>query len=257
MIDIQRGSLTRLGTATANLSSFSAPEKLCLEIFLEGTDIANAWDCWVYPPASGNKQTAVKWAHTWDKELAETVESGTDVILELREEQIPHATRGCFTPVFWNPIMKRHQESLTMGVLCDPAHPALASFPTESHSNWQWWDVLRPSRVLDLVGMSSRPEPIVRMIDSFIGNRCLSVLFEARLGKSRLLVTSLDLRSDLDVRPAARQLRRSIGEYVNSDRFIPAAAIETEDIDRLIAAHQTEPVRETREEIKAKFDCDP
>jgi len=38
--------------------------------------------------------------------------------------------------------MKHRQVSKTMGILCDPANPALAEFPTEFHSNWQWlWAV--------------------------------------------------------------------------------------------------------------------
>jgi len=144
-----------------------------------------------------------------------------------------------------------------MGVLCDPTHPALASFPTEAHSNWQWWDVMRPSKVMDLDGMQPRPESIVRMIDSFIGNRCLSVLFEARLGKGRLLVTSLDLSSDLALRHASRQLRYSLIDYVASDLFKPSVMITADDLDRLIAVHQKQPEEETREEVKARFDQNP
>ena len=141
-----------------------------------------------------------------------------------------------------------------MGILCDPTHPALAQFPTEYHSNWQWWDVLRPSRVLDLDGMQSRPTSIVRMVDSFIGNRALSVLFEARLGKGRILVTSLDLSSDLASRHAARQLRQSLSSYVCSKSFAPQVEIASDDVDRLLAAHQQEPRRETRDEVIARFD---
>ena len=92
-----------------------------------------------------------------------------------------------------------------MGLLCDPEHPALAKFPTEMHTNWQWWDVLRPSRVLNLDGMQPQPTPIVRMIDSFVGNRTLSVVCEARLSNGRILITSLDLTSNLEDRHAARQ----------------------------------------------------
>lgn len=115
------------------------------------------------------------------------------------EAQIPYATRGCFTTLFWNPIMKRNQKSFTMGILCDPGHPALAGFPTEFHTNWQWWDVLRPSRVLDLDEMRPQPVSLVRMIDSFIGNRALSVVCEAR-GRSRNAKPAMKSWIDLNVR---------------------------------------------------------
>jgi len=246
--------LTRLGTITAAFSSLSVPTKARLEVFLPGTEIANAWDLWIYPEPSPEKQTKVIWSRAWNRDQADAIAGGATVILELTEAQIPHATRGCFTTLFWNPIMKRHQKSFTMGILCDPGHPALASFPTEPHSNWQWWDVLRPSRVLDLDGMRLRPTSLVRMIDSFIGNRELSVVFEARLGKGRLIVTSLDLSSNLTTRHAARQLRHSLMDYVCSDSFKPCIEITVDDLDRLIAAHQQERKRETRDEVKARFD---
>src|SRR5512137_1839475 len=37
--------------------------------------------------------------------------------------------------------VSRHlgQAPTTMGILCDPKHPALAEFSTEFHNNWQWW----------------------------------------------------------------------------------------------------------------------
>jgi hypothetical protein len=31
----------------------------------------------------------------------------------------------------------------TMGLLINPNHLALANFPTEIHSNWQWWDFMQ------------------------------------------------------------------------------------------------------------------
>jgi hypothetical protein len=255
-IDVATGTLTRLGTITADLSIAQAPAKLRLEVFLERTEIINSWDLWVYPVAPSENNPGVSWSRTWDRDQAKTVQEGATLILELTEEQIPHATRGCFTSLFWNPIMKRAQKSLTHGVLCDPDHPALKGFPTEFHSNWQWWDVLRPSRVLNLDGMQPQPEPIVRMIDSFIGNRCLSVLFEARLGKGRIMVTSLDLTTDLQNRLAARQLKQSLLEYAVSTSFNPKTAVTTDALDRLIAYHVDTLEPETREQIRARLDSD-
>jgi hypothetical protein len=252
--DLPSGICTELGNIEVDLSAFSKPAKLRLEVVLEGTEARNTWDCWVYPPPVTEEPKGVIWARCWSHELATSVEAGETAILELGGDQIPHAVRGCFTTVLWNAIMKRRHRSQTMGVLCDPSHPALLSFPTEPHSNWQWWDVLQPSRVFDLDAMSPRPEPLVRMIDSFIGNRCLSVLFEVRMGMGRLLVTSLDLSSDLTTRHAARQLRASLRAYVTSYTFDPSLTIVPDDIDRLIAFHQREPIVPTRAEICAQFD---
>jgi hypothetical protein len=41
-----------------------------------------------------------------------------------------------YSTPFWNTIMFRTQPK-SMGLLCNPRHPALAAFPTESHTSWQ------------------------------------------------------------------------------------------------------------------------
>jgi hypothetical protein len=252
--EIPTGGLTRVGKVEVSLGSVSVPAKAVLRVFVPKSDIANSWDLWIYPRPGKSSGGRVRWARGWSADIADEVAAGGTVVVELPRDQIPAATRGCFTSLFWNPIMKRQQHAFTMGILCDPVHPALKAFPTECHSNWQWWDVLRPSRVLDLDSMAPRPESIVRMIDSFIGNRSLSVLFEAKLGRGRLLVTSLDLSSELDTRHAARQMRRSLEAYVVSDFFDPGVEIQPDALDRLLALHQQKPRRETRDEIKQRFD---
>ena len=39
-----------------------------------------------------------------------------------------------FSSIFWNTAWTRRQPPHTLGILCDPKHPALAGFPTESHA---------------------------------------------------------------------------------------------------------------------------
>lgn len=252
--DILTGGLTRIGQVKTPLRSVDIPVKAVLRVFLPKSDIDNSWDLWVYPSPAKKKVKPVRWIRKWSADVAAEVAAGSTKVVELPKEQIPEATRACFTPLFWNPIMKRYLHAYTMGILCDPEHPALKDFPTEFYSNWQWWDVLRPSRVLDLDSMDPRPDNVVRMIDSFVGNRDLSVLFEVRIGKGKLLVTSLDLSSDLDNRHAARQLRTSLENYVASKSFDPKVSIKPDAIDDLILLHEKKPRRESREEIKKRFD---
>jgi hypothetical protein len=251
---IPTGGLTRIGKVEVPLGSVDVATKAVLRVFSPESGADNSWDLWIYPRPDKSNRDPVRWLSGWSADVAAEVAAGGAVVVELPKEQIPGATRGCFTPVFWNPIMKRYLKAYTMGVLCDPEHPALKDFPTEFHSNWQWWDVLRPSRVLDLDNMAPRPESLVRMIDSFVDNRHLSVLFEARLGKGRLLLTSLDFSSDLDTRHAANQLRHSLEAYVLSDSFDPKVEIQRDALEQLILLHQQEPKRETRDEIRQRFE---
>jgi hypothetical protein len=102
-----------------------------------------------------------------------------------------------------------------MGILCDPEHPAFRQFPTEEHTDWQWFDVMENAFVADLDRMPPDFEPVLPFIDNFAGNRRLGGLLEARVGAGRILGSTLDLTENLDRRPGARQLRRSLLEYLS------------------------------------------
>ena len=52
-----------------------------------------------------------------------------------------HKTPGRFLPAFWSPLWFPGQAG-PMGLLCDTNHPALAAFPTDMHTNWQWFHLL-------------------------------------------------------------------------------------------------------------------
>ena len=121
-----------------------------------------------------------------------------------------------------------------MGILCAPAHPALAGFPTEIHSNWQWYHLLAKSCAIVLDETPAGYRPVVQVIDDFIRNRKLGNLFEARVGTGRLLVCSIDLPA-LQDRPEGRQLLRSLYAYMASDAFQPPQTLDIQLLDKLLA----------------------
>jgi hypothetical protein len=123
----------------------------------------------------------------------------------------------------------------TQGFLCDPRHPALAAFPTEFHSNWQWWHIVKNSRPIILDETSPEYRPIVHVIDNFARNHKLGLLFEAKVGAGRLLVCASDLPA-LQDHPEARQLMHSLLCHVGSDRFQPAQTIEQETLAKILKA---------------------
>jgi hypothetical protein len=70
-------------------------------------------------------------------------------------------------------------------------------------------------------------KPIVQPIDTWFLNRRLAMLFEAKVGNGKLIVSSLDLSADLDnTRPAARQLYSSLQSYMASAKFNPAYSVD-------------------------------
>ena len=60
------------------------------------------------------------------------------------------------------------------------------------------------------------------MIDNFTNNRRLASVYEGGVGKGKLLISSIDLCTNLEQRPVARQLLYSILNYMNDTQFNPS-----------------------------------
>lgn len=63
-------------------------------------------------------------------------------------------------------------------------------------------------------------------IDTWHLNRKLGMIVEGKVHRGKLFMTTLDIDSDLDKRPVARLMRKSILSYLTSDRFNPTLEIE-------------------------------
>jgi hypothetical protein len=173
-----------------------------------------------------------------------------------------NAIPGSFMPVFW--CSRLFNQVGTMGILCDPKHPAFAEFPTEEHSNWQWADLIghfSAANSLRVAGatediylnmekvatdvhdrskailLDSTPadfKPILQIIDNYDRNAKLGTIFETRVGKGKLLVCAMDLETDAINRPAARQLMQSLLNYTSGDKFIPSQELSVEFLDKIL-----------------------
>ena len=72
--------------------------------------------------------------------------------------------------------------------------------------------------------------PTVQVIDDWVTNRKLALMFEAKIGSGKLLVCSVDLESDLEQNLVARQLRHSLLEYMAGSKFNPAVPLTESQI---------------------------
>jgi hypothetical protein len=68
-------------------------------------------------------------------------------------------------------------------------------------------------------------QPIVQPIDDWNRNYKLGMLFEARVGNGKLMVSTADLENRLDERVVARQLRKSVLDYMAGPAFQPKMAV--------------------------------
>ena len=103
--------------------------------------------------------------------------------------------------------------------------------------NWQWWEPLQLGAALVLDGLPPALRPLIQPIDTWFENRRLGVLIEARVGKGKLVLCSLDLACGSEDRPAARQLLHSLYAYLGSPRFDPAVALSLPEVEQLLARH--------------------
>lgn len=231
---IKQGEVFPIGRIGASLDKVKAPAKLRLTIVIEGTPYRNSYDLWVYPPqVDTSPPPDVMVTRRLDVSAQTHLSNGGKVVLFPRADDSRRTVKGAFQTNFWNWPMfakaaverKLEPPPGTQGFLCDPAHPALAHFPTEFHSNWQWWHIVKNSRPIILDETPPNYRPILHVIDNFARNHKLGLLFETKAGRGKLLVCASDLPS-LQNHPEARQLLHSLLRYAGSDRFQPTHSLD-------------------------------
>ncbi|HMP77125.1 MAG TPA: glycoside hydrolase family 2 TIM barrel-domain containing protein [Kiritimatiellia bacterium] len=222
------------GALACPLAGLPAPAKYRLVAGIRGTDIENDWEIWVYPlDGAWRAEGGVVVTRNVEEVLARATDGGAILFLPSRE---PGDVQLGFTPIFWNTAWTRAQAPHTLGILCDPAHPALARFPTEFHTNWQWWEVLDRAKAVILDALPPELVPLVTVIDDWATSQRLGLVFECRVGRARVLVCGADVNRLPGCRHAARQFRDSLVAYMQSDRFDPAVAVEPDALRRALAA---------------------
>jgi len=228
------GSANTVARIEFELARVKSPAQLLVSVEIKGTDFRNNWSIWVYPyDVEMSPPARVVVAPQWNELVAEALDQGDKVLLLAQPPTIAGDIPAGFTTIFWNTQWTRGQAPHTLGILCDPKHKALSDFPTEFHSNWQWWDLVAHSRAMILDDLDGKLQPIVQVIDDWNTNRKLGLAFEAKVGAGKLLVCSMDLQTDLDLRPVARQMRHSLLQYVGSSRFKPRVELSIDDVRRL------------------------
>ena len=235
--DLAAGGLYDLGTIRVPLDQIKAPAQLKLTVGARGQKFDNDWDLFVYPasvPAKAPRNVTI--THSLDEAMA-ALDEGKTVLWtppssEVKDDPARPLVAG-FSTIFWNTAWTEWQPPHTLGILCNPKHLALAKFPTDFHSNWQWWELQKDARPFILT-KHHELRPVVQLIDDWVTHRKLGYVFEAKVGQGRLLACSFDLDSDLDHRNVARQMRASLLAYVASDRFAPKLAMTKDDLKPLV-----------------------
>ena len=129
-----------------------------------------------------------------------------------------------YLPIFWNYLWFPEQTGATMGMHIHN-HPALARFPHDGFTNWHWYHLINHTVALNL-DMFEDVEPIIEVVDNFNRAKRLAYAFEARVGKGKIFVASLNVLDRTTMkRPEVQSFLTELINYLTSDEFQPRATV--------------------------------
>lgn len=238
----KQGQLSDLSVLNIDLSDIKQASQLQLRFAIRNTGYANEYNTWVYPRQKAAKLSgSVRQFTAVDKKLYNYLEKGGTALLIPQADAYKEQTiGGLFTSDYWSYSMfKRISENAkkpvspgTLGYLINNEHPLFKEFPTDFHSDWQWWPIARNARPLILDTLSTPISPLVEAIDNVERNHKLGVLFECKVGKGKLFVCMSDLVNHLNYKEC-NQLYGAICRYVSSKEFHPADELSVEQLQTL------------------------
>ena len=236
--------------------SVDKPTKLLLTLNIEGTEARNSYELWAYPKKALEKKGVII-AKDLNQEVVKVLEKGGKVLwmptasshfvaaddtLSQAQNATPYTVGGLFQTDYWNYRMfkticennKKKVSPGTLGILTNPEHPIFKGFPTEMHTNWQWFPVIKESHPLVLDNFAKDYRPIVQVIDNIERNHKLGLVMEWKVGAGKLLVCMSDLEKAAKY-PEGRAFYESVLGYMQSDEFNPSAEITVDELKKKLA----------------------
>lgn len=247
--------LTAVGRIVIDCGKVDAPRRLEVDIWVG--EHRNSYPLWIYPdlsqicikdfgglsaarPAAGIPAgtepsgasggdvpyPGVRIATELTDQVLQEAAAGAKIYLEPKPvpENMPGSIGGRFSTNFWSIGTFPEQEG-GMGMVIDAAHPALNGFPTETHSNWQWWQMASGRPMI----LPPHIRPILTVPDSWSRMRHMGLLFEAGFGKGSLLISGMGLLHHQDL-PEVTALLHSLLSYLEEMEGIPEQKISEEEL---------------------------
>ena len=214
----------------------------------------NTYDLWIYTTEKNldiYKEGVVITSDLTD-EVAKKLEKGAKVLwmpttsknfvasadtISQAGNATPYTVGGLFQTDYWNyrmfkTICENNKKTVspgTLGILTNPKHPIFCDFPTEMHTNWQWFPVIKESHPLVLDNFAKGVKPIVQVIDNIERNHKLGLVMEWKVGAGKLLVCMSDLEKASEY-PEGRAFYESVLSYMRSPEFAPQSEITIADL---------------------------
>ena len=241
----KQGTLSQIGTINLDLPMLTQAQKLTLSVGCGRIQGPNEYSLWVYPKYTAKKESiktdSFQEFEEIGSQLYKALDSGKTVLLMPKADQLKKQTiKGLFMTDYWNyrmfrqiAISKNYDLSPgTLGLLVQKDHPALSGYPTDVHTDMQWYSILKNGRPLILDQLPHFTPPIVQVIDNVERNHKLGMLMEYRIGKGKLLLCMTDLKA-LKQYPEAQALYQSLVSYAKSKAFNPKAQYTIGELKKL------------------------
>lgn len=222
------GTYTLLGRLDIPLEVKGVSAALILTVSIG--DCTSTYPVWVYQKTSPECPKNVYETRVFDEQTRAVLQNGGRVYLfpDADKESLPYSIKTQFTTDFWSVGTFTDQEG-GMGQLIDTEHPILKEFPTDFHTDWQWW-IMATKRAVIL------PHPmktIITEMDSYAFLRPMAQLIEFRCLKGKVLLSTMELHKSQQY-PEARALQTAIYEYLSGEGFEPSEEIAEEELSMLV-----------------------
>jgi len=234
--------LIDLGEIQIPLSPVSKAQKLIFTLEIAGTEAKNTYQLWIYPQnVSTDIPAGITVTDKLDNWIISKLKNGENVLWFPDRKKYEQSTvGGLFQTDYWNYRMfktisenaKKPVSPGTLGILTNPEHPVFKDFPTDFHTSWQWFPIIKQSYPLIMDKTPANYRPIVQVIDNVERNHKLGLIFEFQVEKGKLLVCMSDLKATMD-KPETKQLLHSIFNYMNSCDFNPESKISVKSLKDL------------------------
>ena len=222
------GSYTEVGSLDIPLDFVEKNTALTLKVRIG--DSISAYPIWVYRKTTPVCPENVYETRAFDMKTREILQNGGGVYLspDADKESLPNSIKTQFTTDFWSVGTFADQEG-GMGQLIDTEHPIFKEFPTDFHTDWQWW-IMATKRAVIL------PHPmktIITEMDSYAFLRPMAQMIEFRCLKGKVLLSTMELHKSQQY-PEVRALQASIYTYLSGENFEPAEEITEEELSMLV-----------------------
>lgn len=269
-IEIDSFTAGKLCALTLTAPPLQRPTAARLTVALEGDNISidNDWQIWLLPrrqwndldagigvldspaqPAMDNFVKTLPQAttydggspdllitDTWNDAVQTYAAGGGSVLLQLQEHD--RLVKTQFMPRW--PL----SDVINVSATLIGEHPALGDFPHDGYCDYQFYHligrVITPSpqpgyvagraEAVNLSQFTNTPPPIIRVWHS--AGHC-AYLFEARVGRGKVMITTLQLAGAVGQYPEADYLLYNIIDYMSGNEFAPATELTAEELKTL------------------------